>query len=90
MASMGVPVSVISTAGEGGSWGCALLAAFMLEHEKDTSLTLPVFLQDKVFSSMEVKTLKPDLQDVEGFNSYIQRFVDLIPVQQSAVNCLKI
>ena len=43
MSSIGVPVSVISTAGEGGSWGCALLAAFMLEHKKDSSLTLPVF-----------------------------------------------
>ncbi len=90
MASIGVPVSVISTAGEGGSWGCALLAAFMLEHEKDSSLTLPVFLQEKVFSSMEVKTLEPVLEDVEGFNSYIQRFMDLIPTQQSAIACLKI
>lgn len=90
MASIGVPVSVVETAGEGGSWGCALLAAFMLEHEKNADLTLPVFLQEKVFASMKAQTLEPNQKDVEGFNIYIQRFMDLIPTQQSAIACLKI
>src|SRR5205085_11404619 len=29
-AAMNVPVSVMETAGEGGAWGCALLASYML------------------------------------------------------------
>ena len=65
-------VSVMKTAGEGGSWGIALLAAFMLDSD---GKTLPDWLETKVFSGMERKTLQPDPKGVEGFRGFMKHYV---------------
>ena len=46
-------VSAMETAGEGGPWGMALLAAYSIEEKKDS---LPDFLNKKVFSSCRKTT----------------------------------
>ncbi len=63
-AAMNVPVSVMETAGEGGAWGIALLAAYMLN--KEAEQTLEEYLSDKVFSGMKSTTVTPDPKDVAG------------------------
>ncbi len=68
---LNTPVSVMKTAGEGGAWGMALLAAYMvLKNGK----TLPDFLDKCVFSSMEVTTLQPTADGKAGFDKYIENY----------------
>ncbi len=68
--ALDTPVSVMKTAGEGGAWGMALLAAFMvLKNGK----SLPEWL-DTVFSSMEKTTLSPDPDGVKGFAGYMELY----------------
>src|SRR5260370_26609118 len=61
-AAMNVPVSVMETAGEGGAWGIALLAAYMLR--KNESEPLEAYLSTKVFAAENSTTIAPDPRDV--------------------------
>lgn len=68
---LGTPVSVMKTAGEGGAWGMALLAAYsVLGKEK----SLAEFLENDVFAGMERSTLSPDKKGAEGFSKYMERY----------------
>ena len=73
------PVSVMKTAGEGGAWGIALLAAYI--NEKD--LTLEEFLEKKVFASAEATTIEPDENDSKGFDKFIERYEKLLPAERA-------
>ena len=64
-AAMNTPVSVMDTAGEGGAWGIALLAAFMKDKEKEE--TLQDYLNKKIFAGQTGSSMEPDRKDVEGF-----------------------
>lgn len=90
MASLGTPVSVMETAGEGGAWGIALLASYLSARSSGEKLSFAAFLKQKVFASLPVTTLNPDPEDVKGFNSYMERFVKSIPVEKSAVDNIKL
>ena len=81
-AAMDAPVTVLSTAGEGGAWGQAVAAAYMLDHAEGESLAQ--YLTDKVFPGMEGETLAPDPADVEGFNAYITLFKRANEVEKAA------
>ncbi len=85
-AAVNSPVSVMKTAGEGGAWGIALLAQFMTE--KDTYGTLDKYLNEKIFAGEEVTVLKPDAKDVEGFNTFIERYKEGLPIEKAAVENL--
>ena len=65
------PISVMKTAGEGGAWGMALLAAYMM---KKDGKSLPDFLDDCVFGGMDVKTLAPTEDGKTGFAKYIENY----------------
>lgn len=65
------PVSVMKTAGEGGAWGMAVLAAYMLWNNAET---LPAYLEDKVFGAMESKTLEPIADGSEGFDAFVNNY----------------
>ena len=67
-AAAGTPVSISEKAGEGGAWGMALLAAYILR--KDHSLTLPDYL-DNMLADSSAEAVKPDPADVEGFNIFL-------------------
>ena len=86
MASLGTPVSVMETAGEGGAWGIALLACYALERAGGSAAPLDEFLNGKVFASMPATTLSPDANDVKGFSAYMERFAAALPVEKSAVD----
>lgn len=72
------PVTVSKTAGEGGAWGMALLAAFMMEDEE---MKLSDWLDKKVFSDMESKTINPDDTGVLGFEKYFENYIKGIGAQ---------
>lgn len=63
-------VSVMETAGEGGAWGMALLAAFMMSGGD----SLGEWLADNVFASMSIETVAPMRNGVNGFSEYIKRY----------------
>ncbi len=82
-AAMNTPVSVMETAGEGGAWGIALLAAYMVNKSQDEKL--PEYLNNKVFAGQEGSTIEPDAADVEGFDAYMKKYVKALPVMAAAV-----
>ncbi|MFN3332261.1 MAG: FGGY-family carbohydrate kinase, partial [Caldilinea sp.] len=85
-AAMNVPVSVMETAGEGGAWGIALLAAYMLN--KDANEPLETYLAEKVFAGQNAVTLAPDARDVEGFAAFMERYKQGLRIERAAVESL--
>ncbi|MCL1806710.1 MAG: FGGY-family carbohydrate kinase [Oscillospiraceae bacterium] len=85
-AALGIPVSVLETAGEGGAWGMALLAAYM-ERGRPGG-TLEAFLSDVVFAGKAEKTANPDKRDAEGFAVYIERYKEGLAIERAAVEHL--
>ena len=85
-AAVGVPVSVMETAGEGGPYGMALLAAYMLNRAEDESLE--DYLNDKVFSCAKSHTLMADQADIDGFAVFLQRYKAALDVERTAIQTL--
>ena len=85
-AAVGAPVSVMETAGEGGPYGMALLAAYMLWKDADESL--PDYLDGKVFAGASSSTLTADEADREGFNAFLERYKKALPVERCAVEVM--
>jgi sugar (pentulose or hexulose) kinase len=85
-AAMNVPVSVMETSGEGGAWGIALLAAYML-HKKENE-PLEAYLSDKVFAADSSTTIAPDRKDVDGFAAFMERYKDGLAIEKTAVEAL--
>ncbi len=81
-AAVGAPVSVMETAGEGGPYGMALLAAYMLW--KDPGESLPDYLDDKVFAEAKSSTLMADAADIEGFTAFLARYKKALPLERTA------
>ena len=86
-AAMNVPVSVMETAGEGGAWGIALLAAYMLHKTEDAHLE--DYLSTKVFAGENGTTLAPNQKDVEGFEAFMERYTKGLPIEKIAVDSLR-
>ena len=86
-AAMDATVSVMKTAGEGGAWGIALLASYMVN--KDAGEALEDYLQNKVFGGDEGEKMDPDPEDVKGFDEFIKRYRAGFPIGRAAVDALK-
>ena len=69
--ALNTPVSVMKTAGEGGSWGMALLAAYMI---CGNGKSLPEWLETSVFNNRESSVLKPDDNGSKSFAEYMNRY----------------
>lgn len=86
-AATGAPVTVMETAGEGGAFGIALLAAFL--KQKTEVETLEDFLACRVFADTASTTLVPDAADVAGFAAYLAQYKKLMTVEKIAVESMK-
>jgi sugar (pentulose or hexulose) kinase len=86
-AAMNVPVSVMETAGEGGAWGIALLAAYMLNKAADEPLE--AYLSKKVFAGENSATIAPDPADVAGFAAFMERYKKGLVIERAAVDGLR-
>lgn len=82
-AACNAPVTCMDTAGEGGPYGMALLAAFMAN--KAEGETLEEYLNGYVFNGVSGSTLEPNAADVEGFDAYIRSYRQLLEVERKAV-----
>ncbi len=85
-AAAGVPVSVMQTAGEGGPWGMALLAAYLVR--KAPGQSLEDYLASQVFAGQPVQTLPPDPQEAAGFAAFMQSYTRGLAVERAAVEHL--
>lgn len=86
-AAMNVPVSVMETAGEGGAWGIALLASYMLN--KSPNEPLEAYLSNKVFAGEKGATISPDQGDVAGFTTFMDRYKMGLVIERAAVDGLR-
>lgn len=86
-AALGVPVTVMKTAGEGGAWGMAILANYLITKRKNE--TLEEYLDERVFAGQEGVTLPPDPADIAGFEEFTKRYIDGLPIVREAVHSLK-
>jgi sugar (pentulose or hexulose) kinase len=80
-AALNVPVAVLESAGEGGAWGIALLAAFMAHKD----MGLEQFLAEKVFAGKVGACVEPDAQDAEGFAVFMKQYRTCLAIEQAAV-----
>jgi sugar (pentulose or hexulose) kinase len=85
-AAMNVPVSVMETAGEGGAWGIALLASYMLNKANEP---LEIYLANKVFAGENGTTMAPDQTDVDGFAVFMERYKKGLVIERTAVDGLR-
>ena len=85
-AAVGAPVSVMETAGEGGPYGMALLAAFMLWREEGE--VLEDYLDNKVFASATSSTLMAEESDITGFNTFLDRYKKALPMEKAAIEVM--
>lgn len=83
-AALGLPVSLPPTAGEGGAWGMAVLASYMLT---ERSLTLADYLEEAIGSTIGAP-VEPDPVDVAGFGRYFDRHTRALAVEQAAIDSL--
>ena len=81
------PVWVMTTAGEGGAWGIAVLAAFLSNRKNGQSL--PDFLDETIFCGSEGSKRDPEENGMKGFDTFIKRYVDCLPVEGLATEKLK-
>ncbi len=79
------PISTLKTAGEGGAWGIALLASYLV-HKKNQKLA--DYLATEVFANAEKSTIAPTKEDIEGFNVFLKRYKDGLPILRTAINAL--
>lgn len=84
--AMETPVSCLETAGEGGPWGIALLAAFMLRRWAGESLG--DYLEDRVFSKIQGALLAPAPESVKGFQAFLARYKKGLKVERAAIAAL--
>ncbi len=80
--ALNVPISTMETAGEGGPWGMALLAAYM--GRKAPGQSLEDYLASNVFASAKSTTISPDPAGVEGFRKYIERYKKCLAAEKAA------
>ena len=84
--AMGIPVSVMATAGEGGPHGMAILAAYCIWGSKGE--TLDEYLEQRVFTGVKITTVHPDESGVEGFNEFLKRYVSGLTAEKVAVESI--
>ena len=83
-AAINSPISVMETAGEGGAWGIALLASYLVNNTDNESLA--DYLENKVFAGNTGVEIAPAPEDVAGFNTYIENYKRGLAIEQSAVD----
>lgn len=85
-AAFGIDVSVTHTAAEGGAWGMALLASYMIG--KRSAESLDAYLARCVFAATDVKSEAPEPELVKAFNAFMEYYPRVLEVERSAVQQL--
>ncbi len=82
-AALNAPITVMSTAGEGGAWGMAVLANYR-RCRTEADLSLQTYLDEKVFAGQESTTLNPDPEMVAGFDRWLEQYKNALLAEAAA------
>lgn len=86
-AAVNTPVSVMSTASEGGAWGIALLAAYLADGKKDGKLE--DYLNNRIFKSLAGEAVEPDPEEVKGFEKFTELYVKGLEIERAAIKAVR-
>ena len=86
-AALNSPISVMETAGEGGAWGMALLAGYLVNNKEERNLA--DYLEMDVFNGNTGTSIAPTAEEVAGFNAYIENYKACLPIEKAAVEYKK-
>lgn len=84
-AAVNAPVTVMDTAGEGGPWGMAVLASYLINKD---NMSLSEYLERVIFKDAKGTTIEPDVRDAAGLEAYMERYKAGIEVEKRAVEVL--
>ena len=84
-AAVNAPVTVMDTAGEGGPWGMAVLASYLINKD---NMSLSEYLEKIIFKDAKGTTIEPDVRDVAGLEAYMERYKAGLEVEKRAVEVL--
>ncbi|MBN8881695.1 MAG: ATPase, partial [Salana multivorans] len=87
-AAVGTPVAVGETASEGGAWGIAILADYLLARADAPGLSLADYLDERVFAGADVVVVDPDPDDVAGYARYLATYEAGLAVERAAGDAL--
>lgn len=85
-AAVNAPVTVMDTASEGGAWGIALLALFLIDKKADEKLE--EYLEMKIFTGVSGATIQPYEEDVKGFEVFMKRYKAGLSVERAAIEAM--
>lgn len=85
-AAFNAPVTVMDTASEGGAWGIALLALYLIDREPDEKLE--DFLEYRIFHGLSGETIVPCEEDVAGFEVFMERYKAGLSIEKSAIEAM--
>ncbi len=85
-ASVNVPVTVMDTASEGGAWGIALLAAYLVDKKPDEKLE--GYLETRIFKELSGETIEPYPEDEEGFQTFMDHYVAGLEIEKCAIDVM--
>lgn len=85
-AAVNAPVTVMDTASEGGAWGIALLAVYMID--KEIGEKLEDYLENRIFGELSGETVIPYAEEVEGFRIFMQRYKAGLAIEKSAIEVM--
>ena len=83
---LGIPITVMDTAGSGGPWGMAVLALYL--RKKGANETLPDFLEKAIFAESESTTLPPMAEGREGAKKYLKAYKEGLKIEREAGECV--
>ena len=82
--ALDTPVAVGDTAGEGGAWGMAVLAAFAALPAAERADGLAGYLEQRSFADSQVSTLQPHADGVAGYAAWLERYRNGLAVERLA------
>lgn len=90
-AAINAPVTVMATASEGGPWGMALLAAYMLRKKEADGefVSLEEWLEKEIFSGLEGDTIAPTAEENEGFETFTEHYRAGLEAERAAVDSMR-
>ena len=86
--ALNVPISLATTASEGGAWGIAVLAAYTAGGKRESGQGLQEHLDTEVFAGTTFTTAEPNPQDTDGFNDFYAAWRAGLAVERAAVDHL--
>lgn len=86
-AAVGAPVTVMDTASEGGAWGIALLAAYLMNKKEDEKLEN--YLENRIFGELSGETVIPYEEDKKGFDVFMARYKAGLEIEKKAIEVMK-